>query len=127
MKLKLDESLTHRLQQPLRELGHDVSTAAEVKLLGKADSKIAEAARREVRMLFALDLGFADLRAYPPGSHPGILVFRPPSPGLPSLIRFVKDFVSKANLAALAGCVVVIEPRRTRVRCPKSGQGRGGA
>lgn len=120
MKLKLDESLTHRLQQPLRELGHDVSTAADEKLLGKTDSEIAEAARRESRMLLALDLGFADVRAYPPGSHPGIVVFRPPSPSLRSIIRLVKDFVSQGSLAALEGCVVVAEPQRTRVRWPKS-------
>lgn len=122
MKLKLDESLTHRLQAPLRELGHDASTAAEEELLGKSDAEIAAAATREQRMLFALDLGFADIRAYPPATHPGIVVFRPPNPDLAGIIRFVIDFASHSNLNSLAGCVVVVEPGRTRVRWPEAKQ-----
>ncbi|MGH9792093.1 MAG: DUF5615 family PIN-like protein [Candidatus Acidiferrales bacterium] len=123
MKLKLDESLTHRLQEPLRELGHDASTAAEEKLLGKPDPEFARAARREERMLFALDFHFADIRTYPPGQHPGIVVFRPASPGLQAIIHFVMDFVRRSDLRALAGCVVVVEPGRTRVRWPDPASG----
>jgi hypothetical protein len=32
-------------------------------------------------ILFTLDLEFADLRKFPPGTHPGILLFRPHSMG----------------------------------------------
>jgi hypothetical protein len=122
MKLKLDESLSHRLQAALGELGHDVSTASEEGLIGKPDSEVASAAAREHRMLFALDLGFADIRTYPPSSHPGIVVFRPPSPSLAAIIRFVTDLASRSDLSSLTGCVVVAEPGRTRVRWPDSGK-----
>jgi len=122
MKLKLDESLSHRLQAALIDLGHDVSTASEEGLIGKSDSQVASAAAREQRMLFALDLGFADIRAYPPSTHPGIVVFRPPRPSLPAIIRLVTDFASQSDLSSLAGCVVVAEPGRTRVRWPETGK-----
>ncbi len=118
MKLKLDESLTRRLREPLQKLGHDVSTAADEKLLGKPDPELAQAANREQRMLFALDFHFADIRNYPPGQHPGIVVFRPPSPDLSAIINFISDFAARSDLGALAGCVVVVEPGRTRVRWP---------
>ncbi|MGH9817052.1 MAG: DUF5615 family PIN-like protein [Candidatus Acidiferrales bacterium] len=118
MKLKLDESLTHRLQNPLHELGHDVSTAADENLLGKPDSEVAAAAIREQRVLLSLDLGFADIRDYPPGSHPGIVVFRPVSRDRHTVGRLVKEFASRGDLEALRGCIVVVDPGRTRVRWP---------
>ena len=77
------------------------------------------AAARELRMLLSLDLGFADIRMYPPGSHPGIIVFRPASLGFRTIIQFATEVVSQSDLNALAGCVVVAEPGRTRVRWPK--------
>ena len=126
MKLKLDESLTYRLQQPLQELGHDVSTAAEEELLGKPDAEVASAAAREQRMLLSLDLGFADIRDYPPGSHPGIVVFRPESRGFHTVMRFVTDFVRRSDLDALERCVVVVDPGRMRVRWPEMGGREGG-
>jgi predicted nuclease of predicted toxin-antitoxin system len=127
MKLKPDESLTHRLQQPLQELGHDVSTAAEEELLGKSDAEVAAAAAHERRILLSLDLGFADIRDYPPGSHPGIVVFRPVSRGFHTVIRLVRDFVSRSDLNVLGGCVVVVDPGRMRVRWPELGDREGGA
>ena len=122
MKLKLDESLSHRLQAALSELGHDVSTASGEGLIGKSDAEVASAAAREQRMLFALDLGFADIRTYPPSTHPGIVVFRLSNPSLAAIIRFVTDFAGRSDLGSLGGCVVVAEPGRTRVRWPETGK-----
>jgi predicted nuclease of predicted toxin-antitoxin system len=77
MKLKLDENLSRHLKPELIELGHDVLTAANEHLLSRPDTEIARAARHESRMLLTLDIEFADLRKYPPGSHPGVILFRP--------------------------------------------------
>jgi hypothetical protein len=38
-------------------------------------------ARRERRVLLTLDKGIADVRANPPESHAGIVLFRPPAAG----------------------------------------------
>ena len=69
-------------------------------------------------MVFTLDLEFADLRKFQPGSHPGVVLFRPRSMGPLAVHRFVLEFVKDTDLAALAGCVVVVEPNRVRVRRP---------
>ena len=69
-------------------------------------------------MIFTLDLEFADLRKFPPGSHAGVVLFRPRSMGPWAVNRFVLGFVKDTDLSVLAGCVVVVEPSRVRVRRP---------
>jgi len=73
MKLKLDENLSRHLKPVLASLGHDVLTAADESLLSRPDTEIAAAAFNEERILLTLDIEFADLRKYPPGTHPGII------------------------------------------------------
>ena len=72
-------------------------------------------------MLLTLDLEFADLWKHQPGSHPGMIVLRPRSVGLLSVNRVVEAFVRDTDLALLAGCVVVVEPTRVRIRRPVTG------
>lgn len=87
-------------------------------LLSHPDSVVAAAAKAADRMLFTLDLDFSDIRAHPPGNHPGIILFRPATLGPLEVNRFVVDFVKQQDLIALAGCVAVAEPGRLRIRRP---------
>lgn len=119
MKLKLDENLSRHLKPLLTRLGHDVLTAADENLLSCSDTEIAAAALREERMLLTLDIEFADLRKYPPGSHPGIILFRPPSFGPWSVNKFIADFVNSADLSRLTSCVAIVDPVNVRVRSPE--------
>ncbi|MBI4872708.1 MAG: DUF5615 family PIN-like protein [Candidatus Riflebacteria bacterium] len=45
--------------------------------MGKSDVEVAQASQVEGRVVFTLDVGFADLRKFPPGRHPGVFLFRP--------------------------------------------------
>ena len=117
-KLKLDENLSHRLKTSLATLPYDVATAADENLLSQPDTAVGAAAAAEGRMLLTLDVEFADLRKHPPGTHPGIIVFRPRSFGPIAVNQFVEDFAREVDLNGLAGCVVVAEPNRIRVRRP---------
>jgi len=119
MKLKLDENLSRHLKPTLTALGHDTLTAADQNLLSHSDTEIARAANREERMLLTLDVEFADLRKYQPGSHPGIILFRPFSLSPLSVNRFVADFVRHTDLSRLAACVAVVDPAHVRVRHPR--------
>lgn len=118
MKLKLDENLSRYLKSSLSAYQHDVMTAADEGLLAQPDPAVAAAAKSEGRMLFTLDVEFGDLRKYAPGSHPGIILFRPKTFGPLAVNRFVETFVRDNALAPLAGGVVVVEPTRIRVRHP---------
>lgn len=120
MKLKLDENLSRHLKPVLVGLGHDVLTAADEDLLSRPDTEVAAASFKEGRMLFALDVEFADLRKYPPGAHPGIVLFRPSSFGPLAVNKFVADFVRSADLERLGACVAIVDPARVRVREPKA-------
>jgi predicted nuclease of predicted toxin-antitoxin system len=118
MKLKLVENLSLHLKPVLIELGHDVLTAADENLLSHPDTEIAQAAKEEQRMLMTLDIEFADLRKYPPGSHPGVILFRPLSLSPLSVNAFITDFVRRTDLDKLAACVAVVDPVHVRVRYP---------
>ena len=76
MKLKLDENLPESLIPLFSRAGHDASPATSQGLGGQADSRIAQVCRQETRVLVTLDSGFADIRAYPPQEHAGIIVLR---------------------------------------------------
>lgn len=115
-RIKLDENLSRYLKPELERRGHDAHTAAEEGLLGKSDVVVGDAARRERRMLFTLDIEFADMRKHPPGNHAGIVLFRPRSMGPLAVNRFVLEFVRNTDLGELSGCVAVVEPTRVRVR-----------
>ena len=120
MRLKLDENLSRPLKSILTALQHDVSTVQEEGLLSQPDSVIANAAQHEERVLLTLDVEFANLKKYPPGSHPGIILFRPRSLGPLAVNRFVEGFMNAAHLEELSRCVVIVEPTRVRVRNPAS-------
>jgi predicted nuclease of predicted toxin-antitoxin system len=116
VKIKLDENLSRYLMGPLSQLGHEVSTALEEGLVGKIDTEIGAAAKSEDRIIFTLDVDFADLRKFPPGSHPGIILFRPRSMGPSAVNQFIVKFSRESDLTALARCLVIVEPHRIRVR-----------
>ncbi len=119
MKLKLDENLSRHLKESLAALGHDVVTTADERLSSQPDTAVADAAKKEDRLLLTLDLDFGNILKFPPGSHPGILLFRPVGLGPLAVNRFVEDFVAKQDASALAGCLAIIEPGRVRVRRPE--------
>jgi predicted nuclease of predicted toxin-antitoxin system len=105
MKLKLDENISRHLKPVLIGLGHNVLTAADEDLLSHPDTEIARAAKDEQCMLLTLDVEFADLRKYLPGSHPGVILFRPLFLNPLSVNAFITKFVCRTNLEKLAGCV----------------------
>jgi len=76
MKIKIDENLPAEAAGILRNAGHDAVTVVEQHLAGAADPDIASICQQEERALITLDVGFADLRTYPPDQYPGLVVLR---------------------------------------------------
>lgn len=66
MRLKTDENLPEELAALFREKGFDCLTALDQGLAAQPDSVVSAACREEGRILVTLDLGFANIRAYPP-------------------------------------------------------------
>ncbi|MBI2335612.1 MAG: DUF5615 family PIN-like protein [Deltaproteobacteria bacterium] len=120
MKLKLDENISRHLKPILQKLNHDVMTAADEGLLSQPDPIIAAVCKEERRILLTLDVEFADLRKYPPGCFPGIILFRPESYGPLAVNHFIENFVANTNLEEFRNCIVVVDATRIRIRRPPS-------
>ena len=118
MRPKLDENLPHELAAALRSEGHDVHTVADEQLAGESDPVIVAAATDEGRLLLTLDRGIGDLRRYPPGSHAGVPVLRPVTQAPDSILALIQRLMRTHPLDELLSCVVVVEPRKVRIRRP---------
>jgi predicted nuclease of predicted toxin-antitoxin system len=112
MKIKLDENLPLRLADLLRDLGHDVQTVHEERLVGQNDTEIWEAAQKESRFLITQDLDFSDSRKFVPGSHHGILLVRLHSPNRRNLIERIVELFPKEPVGN--GLAVLLSPQNVR-------------
>jgi predicted nuclease of predicted toxin-antitoxin system len=119
MKLKLDENMPASAVALLAGWDHDVTTAVDEGLAGRDDPTVAERVTREGRMLTTLDRGFGNIRSYPPGEHPGIIVLRLPDQRPAHVGAALRSLLYRGSLEELAGCTVVVEPGRLRVRRPE--------
>jgi predicted nuclease of predicted toxin-antitoxin system len=116
MKLKLDENMPGVASTVLAAHGHGVVTVAEKSLAGAPDSIVARAAATEGRMLVTMDRGFADIRSYPPGQHPGVLLLRL-TEQRPSAVAATLTAVAQSyQLDDLVGCIIIAQPNGVRVR-----------
>jgi len=69
MRAKLDENLPVEAAELLRAAGWQCDTAYDEGLTGADDARVAAVCQAEARVLFTLDLDFADIRAYPPSER----------------------------------------------------------
>lgn len=116
LKLKLDENLARRHVEILQEAGYDAESVFQEGMSGASDDQLWDAVCREGRMLVTLDLDFSDLRRYPPGTHPGILLLRPPDRSREGVESVLVRVLREGPLDGLAGCLSVADADRTRVR-----------
>lgn len=118
MRLKADENIPRAVVGLLVEHGHDVHTVADEQLVGQTDPVVAEAAASEGRMIVTTDRGFGDVRLYPPGTHPGILVVHARELRQSVILMLLGTFLVQHDVGQFVGCNVVIEPGSVRVRRP---------
>lgn len=119
MKVKLDENVPNRIAALFEEHDHDIATVSQEGLAGRDDGVIFEAAKREDRIIVSLDIGFSDIRRYPPGEHSGIVVVRLPNQQ-PSLVEAtLRSLLTEYDLEAMAGYTVIAQPNVVRVRRPE--------
>ncbi len=116
MKLKIDENLPADCASLFREAGFEAATVAEESLSGADDSVLFDRCRAEHRVLITLDLDFDNVQTYPPGSHSGIVVFRPGSQDKPMLISVLKRLLPVLTRRSPERQLWIVEPDRIRYR-----------
>jgi predicted nuclease of predicted toxin-antitoxin system len=116
VKFKTDENVPLSVARRLRIAGHDVLTVRDQSLTGRSDSDIAKICTAEGRAIVTEDLGFADIRSYPPKDHAGIILLRMPSPDRYSAGRLIELFLTQFTADSLHGKLIIVEPGRMRIR-----------
>ena len=119
MRVKLDENIPRSARQVLTAAGHDVNTVVDENLAGATDPQVVAAAAATGRLLITLDRGLGDIRAYPPGSHAGILVLRPTDQSVPTVVAALAEVVTGRNLTTLTGTIAIAQRGLLRIRRPQ--------
>ena len=116
MRFKLDENLPIELAELFRRSGHDAQTVLDEGLAGAEDADIASVCVREGRAIVTLDMDFADIRAYPPPEHAGIVVFRIADQARDHVLDVGSRFLRALPRTSLDGQLWIVEKSRIRVR-----------
>lgn len=71
------------------------------------------------RVLTFLDVGLADIRAYPPGSPADIVVLRLTDQSAATVSKAVSDLAAITDAGSLAGAIAVLQRGPLRIRRPR--------
>lgn len=118
MLVKLDENLARAHVEVIVDAGHTGERVTDELLSGAPDAVVWQRACAEGRFFITLDLDFSDVRRYPPGTHPGILLLRPRNTGRAAVLAVLSRVVREQGLETLKGCLAVADEQRTRIRRP---------
>jgi predicted nuclease of predicted toxin-antitoxin system len=116
MRAKLDENLPVEAADLLRKAGWECDTVYDEGLAGADDPELAAACQAGARVLFTLDLDFADIRAYPPSEYVGIVVLRPTEPSQRQVLQLVSRVLPVLSAEWTEYRLWIVEPARVRVR-----------
>jgi predicted nuclease of predicted toxin-antitoxin system len=118
LRVKLDENLGRTHLAFLRNAGYDAESVHDEGLSGSDDSTLWEHICKEGRLLVTLDTDFADVRRFPLGTHPGILLLRSKSHGRPLVLEILTRDIAERAIDHIQGCLAVADETHTRIRTP---------
>jgi len=116
VKFKTDENLPIEAASTLREFGFDADTVSDENLSGAEDGVIAARVRSESRILMTLDLDFANIRAYPPDQHAGIIVLRLDTRDNATVVSYVRRIAAALERRSPVGELWIVQKDRIRFR-----------
>jgi predicted nuclease of predicted toxin-antitoxin system len=116
MRFKIDENLPAEVRGDLRALGHEADTVTDEGLAGVPDTSLLAKVQVEGRVLLTQDKGIANIRAYPPQHHAGIVLFRPRTTGRKAILSFVRRHLPAVLQLDLNGRLVVVSETGMRIR-----------
>lgn len=116
MKFKVDENLPEELSHLFRQAGWDSSTVAEQELGGAEDPEVARVSNSEQRVLVTFDRGFSNIKAYPPATHPGMIVFRLKSQDKRHVLAVAARLVATLATREICNELWIVQEDRIRIR-----------
>ena len=117
MKLLIDNALSPKVASLLRRAGHDAVHVREYDIHKADDATVLERAERESRVVVSADTDLGTLLALRRASLPSVVLFRGPTSREPTRVaeRLIAE-LPRATALLDSGCILTIEPQRTRVR-----------
>ena len=117
MRLLIDNALSPRLAEGLREVGYDAVHVRDLGMQSAEDAELFDLAADEDRVLISEDTDFGTLLSLRGAAKPSVVLLR----HMPDRSAAALLVVLLANFAAVEadlelGAVVVLEPGRIRVR-----------
>lgn len=116
MTFKIDQNLPSECARLFSGAGLAADSVAEEFLSGAEDNVLIARCLSEKRVLVTLDMDFANIRAYPPGSHAGIVVLRPKSQDKETLLLFLTRILPVLSQRSPEGQLWIAERNRIRIR-----------
>jgi len=114
LKFKVDQNLPAEYAILIREAGFEADTVDDEGLSGADDSDIAERARSHGLALLTLDLGFSDIRPYPPQDYSGIVVLRSKTQDKVTLISMLRRLLQVVGKRSPERQLWIVQPDRIR-------------
>jgi predicted nuclease of predicted toxin-antitoxin system len=115
VKFKLDENLSPSLAELFTSAGHDAHSVVEQDLGGATDPSVLLRCTQESRVLVTFDLDFANIQAYPPGAHAGIVVLRLATQSHSAAAAALERVLTLLPGESLAGSLWIVEDQRVRI------------
>ncbi len=118
--VKVDEDLSPAVCEPLVTRGYDLRTVVGQGWSGTSDADLWPKIVAEGVFFITADKGFGDVRVYPPGTHPGILVLRPARESIAAYRDLLAETLAAVELRNLTGSVSVASASGLRSRRPET-------
>jgi len=116
MRFKADENLPLEVAAFLRDHGHDALTVWDEGMRGEPDQHLAKVCQSERRALVTLDLGFADIRTYPPERFTGLIVLRLNQQSRRHVLAVLPRVLELLKTEPLEGRLWIVDKQSLRVR-----------
>lgn len=114
--LLLDQGLSARAAQALREMGWDALHVREIGMAEAADLAILAYAAAQKRVLVTLDHDFPQILALTGAALPSVILIRRERLKTKGLIRLLEEIFESYEQELEAGCILSVGHRSTRVR-----------
>ena len=116
MRGKTDENVPTEAAALLRAAGWECDTVFDEALAGAEDPRVSDRCQVERRVLFTIDLDFADIRVYPPSEYIGIVGLRPATPSRAAVLNLLQSAIPVLAAEWAENRLWIVEPGRVRVR-----------